>query len=104
MKHYDLLRHRDGSTIVEARLDDYRARLKAGADPALWPAAHVEAEHMTPAGWREVRRPETLIALHRLLTAGLIAAQARVAPASATRRACSVFGPMIPSTATPAAA
>ncbi len=147
MKRYDLLRHRDGSTIVEARLDDipvaditrapagrsfvitarqqgvsltevlaaietadrlgfwsglmddgplatllpaslrvevepapdgwrlfalngktYRARLKAGADPALWPAAHVEAEHCTPRGWREVKSPDTLIALYRLLT------------------------------------
>jgi len=146
MKRYDLLRHRDGGTVVEARLNDipvasitrapagrgfviaarqqgvsltevlaaieaadrlgfwsgltaegplatflptflrvevepvpdgwrlfdlngktYRARLKAGADPALWPAAHVEAEHATTNGFRETKRPDTLIALHRLL-------------------------------------
>lgn len=48
----------------------YRARIKAVADPALWPAAQVEAEHLTPNGFRETRRPDTLAALYRLLVSG----------------------------------
>lgn len=58
----------DGWRLFAVEARTYRARLRPDADPALWPAAHVEAEHSTPDGWRGVLSPGTLIALHRLLT------------------------------------